>query len=221
VQRKPLWIILSACLFLYFPIEFIIASVRGAHFPWPDVLLSLICPLILLVGLIRVTRVGWYTLVALISLWGIRDLHDYYTSRGASFFALLAHIGIYSISLGYFINPRIRHLYFDPKLQWWRTKRRYETHMPLMMRHEGVWFYPILRNISEGGCFIEITQPLAMNSTVEISIPLPAPLNVSVIKTQGEVRWVSHDPRRTGIGVQFSHTSDEQLLAIKEFTLRF
>ena len=208
-------------MFLYFPATFFWKWLaKGQTFESLDFFLAVICPIFLLFGLIRVTRVGWYTLVAMVSMWGVLDLYDYYMSQNASPFALVIHLAIYCLSLGYFINPRIRHLYFDPKMRWWRSKRRFETHMPLVVNHLNTWHYPILRNISEGGCFLETSHPLDLNSPVEISIPLPVPLSVSVIKTQGEVRWVSRNPLRHGMGVQFKDPLPEHSQAIKDFVNR-
>ena len=153
----------------------------------------------------------------MVALWGVRDLYEYYHSEGAGIIPLFIHIAIYCASLVYFINPRVRHLYFDPKLRWWRTKPRYETHIPFMMRHDKDWQYPILRNISEGRCFIETPHPFKLNETFDIAIPLPVPLSVSVIKTQGEVRWVSTNPLRYGMGVQFINASPQHNKAIREY----
>lgn len=208
-------------MFLYFPLEMYFRGwVRENPISPMDFILSAVLPLVLAAGLIRVSRVGWYTLVTLIALWGVRDLFDYYVSRGATVSALLIHLGIYSISLAYFINPRIRHLYFDPKARWWRSKPRYETHMPLVVNQDATWLYPVLRNISEGGCFIETNHPFEMNTKLDLMIPLPVPLNVSVIKSRGEVRWVSRGGQRAGMGIQFEELAPNHAKAVKSFVQR-
>ena len=140
-----------------------------------------------------------------------------YYGAGHSVTPFLIHIGIYLFSLSYFINPRIRHLYFDPKMRWWRTKPRYETYVPFIMNHNSEWQYPILRNVSEGGCFIETPRLLGVTEQVQIAIPLPVPLGVSVIKAVGEVRWVSNNPARHGIGVEFIDPLPEHTKALAEF----
>jgi len=221
MKKRPLSLFLSSLLFLYFPFELFIRVWTKDFSPaTTDILLSVVFPIALLFGLIRVTLVGWYNLIALISLWGVRDLYEYYMSRGASLGALIVHLGIYALSLSYFINPRIRHLYFDPKMRWWKTKPRYETHMALMTSHDKRWDYPILRNISEGGCFIETPTPAGMNETVAIAIPLPVPLEVSVIKAVGTVRWVSRSPSMHGMGIQFNDPDPQHVRAIQEFVRR-
>lgn len=221
MKQRPFWLFLSSCLFLYLPGELVWRWLSHAAPIHPmDIVFSFILPFLLMVGLIRVSRVGWYTLVALVALWGVKDLYDYYSTHSRSLYPLMVHLGIYCVSLGYFINPRVRHLYFDPKSRWWRTKPRYETHLPFLFQTRGDWHYPILRNISEGGCFIETPHLLEVNSPIHITIPLPVPLSVSVIKTQGEVRWVSTNPLRQGMGVQFLHPAPEHFKAIKQYVNR-
>lgn len=221
MQKRPLLILLCALLFSYFPVEaFYQWYFKGFTLDAADIVISVALPIVLLVGLVRVTSFGWYTLVAGITLWGIRDLHEFYLSQGASSGALFIHICIYVISLAYFINPRIRHLYFDPKMRWWRTKPRYETNLPCLVNHQSQWHYPVLRNLSEGGCFVETPHPLDQSAVLQLTIPLPYPLNVSVIRTSGEVRWVSKNPMRMGMGIQFRNLLPEHEKAVKAFVLK-
>ena len=218
MRQRPFALFVSACLFLYFPVELLYRwYAENMAVDAVDIALSVVLPLFLIVGLVRVTVVSWYTLVAMVALWGVRDLHDFYASQGASSVTFLLHVAIYALSLGYFINPRIRRVYFDPQLRWWRSKPRHETHLPFLFSHQDSFHYPILRNLSEGGCFIEMANPLGMTSLLKIAIPLPIPLNVSVIKAEGEVRWVSTNPLRTGMGVRFTHLGKSEIKAIKEF----
>lgn len=218
MQKRPLLILFCALMFLYFPAETVFQWLHnGVQLNLTDILFSIVMPTVLLVGLIRVSQFGWYTLIAGVTLWGIRDLHEYYLSHGASSSALYIHLCIYAISIAYFINPRIRHLYFDPKVRWWRTKPRYETSLPILLNHQAQWHYPLLRNLSEGGCFIETPHLLDQNSTLQLAIPLPYPLNVSVIRTSGDVRWVSRNPMRMGMGIQFRNLTPEHEKAVKAF----
>lgn len=219
MRQRPLLLFVSALVFLYLPIELLWQQAHGHHATFLEWLISGACPIFLMFGLIRVTRVGWYTLIAMVFLWGVRDLQNYYFSYGSST-KFLIHIGLYLFSLSYFINPRIRHLYFDPKSRWWRVKKRFETHAPALVNRGTEWQYPILRNVSEGGCFIETTSPLDVSENIQVTIPLSVPLGVSVIKVRGEVRWSSGLGSRPGMGVQFLNPAPEHQKAINEYVRR-
>ena len=213
--KRPFLLLVASLLFLYFPAEWVFKLSRSYPFRWLDLLIYAILPSVLLVGLIRVTKVGWYTLIGLVALLGIQDLNVYYSSKGQPW-SLISHLAIYLFSLSYFINPRVRHLYFDPKLRWWRTKPRFETYLPMIAQRNNLWDYPVVKNISEGGCFIETQQLGSVAENILLSIPLPIPLSLSVIQIEGEIRWISQAPNRTGMGIQFKKTTETDLFAIKE-----
>ncbi|MBM4303201.1 MAG: PilZ domain-containing protein [Deltaproteobacteria bacterium] len=219
MRKRPFLLFLCSLLFLYFPVEWTIRLSSGQPFRWVEALFFVLLPLFLIFGLIKVTKVGWYTLVSMIALWGIQDLNLYYSTRGQAW-SLLSHLGIYLLSLSYFINPRVRHLYFDPKMRWWRTKPRFETFLPLVIQRENHWDYPTMRNISEGGCFLETSQLGGVAEKVFVYILLPIPLSVSVIKVEGEVRWVSNSQSKRGMGIQFHGLSQSEQSVIREFVHR-
>jgi hypothetical protein len=217
MAKRPLTIVLASLLLLYFPAELMARRAAGFPSSFGEIFISAVLPFVVLIGLLRVSKTAWYSLVAFVALWGLHDLYLFYMWRGGSVAPLFAHLVIYALSLGYFINPRIRTLYFDPKLCWWKSKPRFETHLPLIVREGEKWNYPVLKNVSEGGCFIETPHPAAMGSSVEISIPLPVPLQVSVIHTSAEVRWVSRNPLRSGMGVEFFQTAPIHRKAIRQY----
>lgn len=217
MPKRPLAILLASLLLLYFPAELIARHVVGFKLSWGEIFISAVLPIFVFVGLLRVSRIGWFTLVAFIALWGLHDLYLFYLLRGGSLTPLFAHLMIYALSLGYFINPRIRTLYFDPTLCWWKSKPRFETNLPLIVSEGKNWTYPILRNVSEGGCFIETPHPPALNTRVGLTIPLPVPLNVPVIHSEADVRWVTHNPLRPGMGVEFRNTTDDHRKAIRQY----
>jgi hypothetical protein len=202
MRKRPVLLILCSLVFLYFPGELIWRAAHGDILVFGDVLFSIIFPLLLSIGLVRVARFGWYSLIAFGMIWGFRDVYFYYSSQGDSLTPILIHLAIYLFSVSYFVNPRIRHLYFDPQLRWWRTKPRFETHGPVITKVGEAYDYPLMRNISEGGCFVETPHLQPLNSTLRIQIPLPIPLNVSTIQSECEVRWISGGALRSGMGLQ-------------------
>lgn len=217
MRKRPVTILLASLLFLYFPAELIARRATGVTITSGELFISGFLPVILLFGLLKVTRVGWYSLIGLVALWGVHDVYIFYTVRGENAGSLIAHLAIYALSLTYFINPRIRTLYFDPKLCWWKSKPRFETNLPLLINNSGQWHYPILRNVSDGGCFVETHHPMDVSSRLSMTIPLPVPLNVPVIHSEGEVRWISRNPLRPGMGIQFSTTDPAHRKAIRQY----
>ncbi len=219
MRRRPVLLFVSALLLLYFPIEWSWRLSTGHPFTWLESCIFGIIPFFLIAGLLKVTKVGWYTLIAMVFLWGLQDLNLYYSTRGKTW-SFLSHLGIYLFSLSYFINPRVRHLYFDPKLRWWRTKPRFETHLPIIIKRENHWDYPIMKNISEGGCFLETLELGQVSDPVVMNILLPLPLPASVIKVEGEVRWLSNSESKKGMGIQFKNLAPTDMISIKEFVRR-
>lgn len=217
MTKRPLAILFSSLLYLYFPAELWARYHDGIPLAFGEVLLSGVLPLLVFIGLLRVTRVGWFALVGFVAIWGVNDLYLFYTVRGAQVATLIAHLVIYTMSLAYFINPRIRTLYFDPKLCWWKSRRRFETNLPLILHDGKGWHYPILRNVSEGGCFVETPHLLELEARLDLTIPLPIPLNVPVIHSAGQVRWVSRNPLRPGMGIEFRDCTGPQLKAIRQY----
>ena len=86
-----------------------------------------------------------------------------------------------------------------------------------MFTNENKSEYRIIRNISEGGCFIATDSPLSLNQRFEVCLPLPIPLSLPVLRSIGEVRWVSTHAEKTGMGVQFVDLDRLQLKTLKEF----
>lgn len=204
MKRRPIFLVIAAGLFGYFPVVLAIRFLDGATVRPVEWVLDFAIPLGLIVSLVRVTRVGWYTLIAYIALLGIRDLRDYYGTSARGVASLLTHLAIYAVSIVYFIHPRVRRLYFDPKMHWWKTKPRFDTHAAALCRlSTGHWTYPVLRNLSSGGCFLEAAVPPSTGEIVEVRIPVPFAAEVAVLHSRGEVRWVSRKADRIGYGVKF------------------
>jgi Tfp pilus assembly protein PilZ len=204
MKTRPFLLYVCAGLILLFPLEWVVRQFMGQPFLGMDFIVSFLMPIGIVVGLLRVEKYGWYTLFMFLLLFGIRDLYGFYIAQTHSLVPFLVHVGVYAFSFMYFINPRVRHLYFDTKLHWWRVKSRFETQLPFLMKSGSTWHYPIVTNISDGGCFVETHQTFQPDAEVSIVIPLPVALKESVLKAVGNIRWVSKNPLRPGVGIQFN-----------------
>ncbi len=216
MRNRPLALILCSCIFLVFPTQLMLESFQGYHPSATDWVLSICFPTLLTLGLLRVEKFAWYTLFGFIFLWGIKDYQEI-ESAETSLWSVLSHVTVYLLGLAYFINPRIKRLYFDPKLQWWRTKKRFETHGPAILQTEKKVLYPQLKNISEGGCFLETPHTQPISQKLDLIIPLPVPFKASCLRFTGEVRWLSETAERTGMGIQFLNISQSNKRILKEF----
>lgn len=214
MRKRPLALIAASCLFLCFPLSLVWKHLQQEPVSAADLFLSGFLPLLLTISLIRVDRIAWYTLFGFVFLWGIRDFQGV-QSEAVAFPTVLLHVFIYLLGVSYFINPRIKRLYFDPKLQWWRTKRRYEMHGPAIFDIGNKTFYPTLKNISEGGCFLETPHIQPLTQEIDVLIPFPIPFQQSSLKVVGQVRWISTHSGIQGMGIQFLSLSPEAKKALK------
>jgi len=217
VKKKPLSLYLVACAFCVFPLELGLRSFHQETILTWEWLVRGIFPVVLALGLLWVSKTSWYLWIAFLGLWGSLDVLEQAKADTINPWALGSRFLIYTVSLGYFINPRIRRLYFDPKLHWWRTKPRYETNAPCLVRYKQRWYYPTLLNLSSGGCFIEWRQPLEKGTSFELWVPLPVPLGISTLKAKAQIRWQSQNPLRSGVGIQFEGLQKKEKKAIVKY----
>jgi len=216
MKSRPLGLIISSLLFLFFPLHLSWQSLQGRIVTSHDWVFNVCLPILLVFGLLKVNRLAWYTLFGFIFLLGMRDYRAI-KNETYSFTQSLSHLFIYALSLAYFINPKVKRLYFDPKLQWWRTKERFEAHGPAIFEIKNRTFYGNLKNISEGGCFLETSQPLEENEKFQLLLPLSKPLPEASLKFEAEVRWTSSKLECPGMGVQFVNLDKEAARKTKRF----
>jgi hypothetical protein len=85
-----------------------------------------------------------------------------------------------------------------------RQWRRVEVEMPCTVRIDDEELSSTIRNISEGGAFIELGIPLERDSILELDFLLPHA--DYTVRTQVTVRWASNFMRmmtQAGMGVEF------------------
>lgn len=216
MKHKPLALICASLLFLYFPIYRVWEVFQGEALNSVDFILSFFLPVVLVFGLLKVSRIAWYTLFGFVFLLGVKDFRGLQEDP-ASLPQTLTHLFVYILGVGYFINPKVKRLYFDPKLHWWRTKERFETHGPAILEMEDKTLYGQLKNISEGGCFVHVPEPLALNQKFRLILPLPRPIPEASLSFYGEVRWALNKAENSGMGIQFLNLDKESTKRIKRF----
>ena len=64
--------------------------------------------------------------------------------------------------VSYFMIPNIRDIYFNSKIRWWESKPRYVVDLAVEIHQQDQYFFGKIKNISEGGFFIEIDREIAL-----------------------------------------------------------
>ncbi|HPI40569.1 MAG TPA: PilZ domain-containing protein [Pseudobdellovibrionaceae bacterium] len=138
----------------------------------------------LMVYTLVTATIFWYQQSGLLTAWPIVMVY-------------LINIGVVS----YFFIPAVRAIYFDPRLRWWESKPRYNFEKEVQVSFEDQKTKGMLKNISEGGAFITMTNPPKDNSLVVISFE-----NLGV-QFEIPAESIIHDRlKELGIGLKFQHT---------------
>lgn len=82
--------------------------------------------------------------------------------------ALVLFYIVNMLVIGYFLLPAVRRLYFDPRLRWWETKPRYKADFQCQVEHEGQQHWVEIKNISEGGAFLETSSHFSEGTKLKI-----------------------------------------------------
>ena len=92
-------------------------------------------------------------------------------------------------------------------------ERRRHSRVPLEMRVDytsvDAFFTEFTANINEGGMFIQMDEPVPLDTQVQLQFALPG--EGEPIQVGGRVAWTSDgkDDSPPGIGVQFQHLGSE------------
>ncbi len=92
-----------------------------------------------------------------------------------------------------------------------RAQQRYDLEMEVKLVHEGQTATVVTRNVSLGGMFLDMQEPLPFGAVVHVTFSLPeldSPVEVDAI-----VRWV--DPGK-GVGVQFAGLRAREVWAMQQ-----
>lgn len=98
-----------------------------------------------------------------------------------------------------------------------RTDPRYARRLEVEIIAAGETRTATTRNISLGGVFIEASQPLPLQTRLQIRFKIPT--HPEAIEVSGEVRWV--EPGETdqpcGMGVRFQGLRAREVWALNRF----
>lgn len=107
--------------------------------------------------------------------------------------------------IGYFLMPAVRRLYFDPRMRWWETKPRYKADFQCQVDYEGRQHWVEIKNISEGGAFLETSSNFSEGTPLKIFFKDPQ----GVLHLDGIVVY-KRLQTPAGYGFKFDKASSKQ-----------
>lgn len=93
----------------------------------------------------------------------------YQNQNSQNLTVLILFYGLNIILVSYFMIPNIRNIYFNSKIRWWETKPRYLTQIQTEIKHDNESNTGVIKNISEGGFFVDSSSVFKLNTPVLIS----------------------------------------------------
>lgn len=121
----------------------------------------------------------------------------------------LAAVGVFL----YFLSPTVRETFFDRRVRWWETKRRYNVIMPCYIQSGGDEISGEILNISQSGAFLANPEGIKIGENFIIKFSMNGEdmlLNAKAVhahKAQG----------RDGIGLEFKFNGMKENLAMRKF----
>ncbi len=90
-----------------------------------------------------------------------------------------------------------------------RRHQRAEVKIPVDYSSVDAFFAEFSHNINEGGMFIEMEHPAALDTPVQLQFRLPG--EALPIRVEGRVAWVSEGKgdAPSGVGIEFQNLPDE------------
>lgn len=112
---------------------------------------------------------SYYAYIAVMAVPFIYSFMSWFEAPSAATGSALIVFYLINIAIvGYFMIPSVRVVYFDPKLRWWETKPRYSTDFQAKIFAGDRTIVGQVKNISEGGLFVEVSADVPMNESFRI-----------------------------------------------------
>lgn len=182
MSRRPWPLIIIAILHVIAPVGNITFSAFlsgvGFNVYWRALLMPMNRGTLLIFTVVPITgailiymckRWSYYVYIALMAIpfyFSYQEYLEKSTPMVAAALVLFYVINIFVV--GYFLLPTVRQIYFDPRLRWWETKPRYKADFQCQVELQGEQHWVEIKNISEGGAFLETPANLPMNLAIKI-----------------------------------------------------
>lgn len=125
---------------------------------------------------------------------------------------LLGCYGLNLVLVTYFLIPRIREVYFNPRIRWWESKPRYSLMVEATVSIKGKNKKCVLENISEGGALIEADFQLSPLTPVRLHFScFDQEFNISGEVVYNRKPAAGHSRKKTLHGLQFVFTPQTKM----------
>ncbi|HWU44527.1 MAG TPA: PilZ domain-containing protein, partial [Bdellovibrio sp.] len=146
----------------------------------------------------------WAYLVCLFLIFAANVYGFSMNPQVGSLIMLLVILLIDLVVVAYFVVPAVRNVYLDPRLRWWEAAPRYTYHNSIDVN--GVEGAGTVKNISEGGLFAVLSQPLFEGQSAKLTWLFEG----KTYQVDAKVVYKSARSNVDGYGVQFAHTPETQ-----------
>jgi hypothetical protein len=219
MKRRPWPIIILALFHIFAPIGNILVNAWLAKVNFNFYLKVLLAPenrmtlivftLVPIAGAVLIyicKKWSYWAYIALMTIPFGYSLMSYLKSATlAMSVALVLFYFINMLVIGYFLLPAVRRLYFDPRMRWWETKPRYKADFQCQVELDGQQHWVEIKNISEGGAFLETASNFEEGTLLKIFFKDPQ----GVLNLDGEIVY-KRNQSPIGYGFRFDKASSKQ-----------
>lgn len=168
MKVKPWPILIIAFIHIFAPIFNILWSAHINHISSYDYLEYIyfnknilenlfwfVLPVIAGVSILKFRKLSYFFILAFTFCFSLLLIREYLSSShfplGIFVLAEITNLIVFC----YFLHPAVRSVYLNKNLRWWEQKPRYLIEQPVSIKIGSAIHDGVMKNISEGGCFIE------------------------------------------------------------------
>lgn len=225
MKKRPLSIVLIALFYFIQPIGNVVQAAFVNNLPllgeggilarllWTDWIILGLFPIVG-IGIYKVKRWGWYLFICFSALLILYNLAVYFfLNPNYNLETVLFFIMIITAISALFLRKHVYAPYFNPRLRWWETARRYRVQLKTtIMTSDGVSPCKTM-DISDSGAFVECASDFKEGSHVWLNLGC----NGIEISCLGKVvRKSEAKENRIGYGIMFLDLSKDTKKKIRQ-----
>lgn len=119
-----------------------------------------VLPMIAGFSILRFRKWSYFLIVGFTLSFSVLVLVEYLNSNSFPLEIFIISELTNILVFGYFLHPAVRNVYLNKNLRWWEQKPRYLIEHPVQIKFQDTVYEGVMKNISEGGCFIDTSAKL-------------------------------------------------------------